>query len=39
MASPKPKPTAIKILERNPCKRPLNLNEPITNCFHQTYYS
>ncbi|MGB3346641.1 MAG: phage terminase small subunit P27 family [Candidatus Humimicrobiia bacterium] len=28
MASPKPKPTALKILEGNPGKRPLNENEP-----------
>jgi len=28
MASPKPKPTKLKILEGNPGKRPLNLNEP-----------
>lgn len=29
MASPKPKPTKLKILEGNPGKRPLNENEPI----------
>ena len=28
ITGPKPKPTAIKILEGNPGKRPLNLNEP-----------
>ncbi len=28
MASPKPKPTKLKILEGNPGKRPLNENEP-----------
>ena len=28
MAAPKPKPTKLKILEGNPGKRPLNLNEP-----------
>jgi len=28
ITGPKPKPTALKILEGNPGKRPLNLNEP-----------
>jgi len=28
MASPRPKPTALKIIEGNPGKRPLNKNEP-----------
>jgi len=28
MASPRPKPTALKILEGNPGKRPLNAREP-----------
>lgn len=29
MASPRPKPTALKLIEGNPGKRPINKNEPM----------
>jgi len=33
MAGRKPKPTALKIIEGNPGKRPLNKNEPKPDIF------